>query len=108
MLARLERRRVVRREHVRDARARVPQADRRVGVDALRAQALHLGAAFVEFPLPLRGRCDHAVLGRRRYGRRRVVLLLVSILYGHGKDDPLRCRALVKRRRGHMDVGSSF
>ena len=36
-------------EHVGDARARVPQADGRIGVDAFGAQPLDLRAAFVEF-----------------------------------------------------------
>ena len=68
-------------EHVGDARARLPQADGRIGVDPFRAQPLHLGAAFVDL--------DDAVL-------RRLLLLLLLVLYGH-IDDPLKWVALVKR-----------
>ena len=48
MLTLLELVRIVRGEHVGDARARSPQADRRIGVDPFRLQPLHLRAAFVD------------------------------------------------------------
>ena len=48
ILANLLLNRVVRREHVGDQRAAVPQADRRVGIYPFRPQPLHLGAPFVE------------------------------------------------------------
>ncbi len=69
---------VVRGEHVGDARAAVPQADRRVGVDPFRAQPLQLGAAFVEFDA-LVGRCVDGLHGQSR--------LCLLILGGHAEDD---------------------